>query len=273
MTVQTLLRHRSNTSSPPDKHISYSQIKTYSMCSLKWWFSRYYSSEFTPATFIFGKSWHATVGEYYRNIYLGKTVTTDYLQNIFMTEYKKNDENIRYSKSSAPPTNEQIATMLNIFLESISPGKVIAIEQKVRCQLANGLPDLLGYIDLIELVTDENGYAAIHLVDFKTCARDPKDSLDADQLMLYFHAVNQSGLLNEFKLPIYLRFDYLIKTKCPGYGSLLIEPDNRQIERALSKVAQCWRGMDAGITYPCPGWMCSGCGYKSLCAKWPDALG
>lgn len=272
MTTQIAPQQAAKNNHPPDTHISFSQIKTYSMCSLKWWYSRRYKADCTPSALVFGKAWHAAVEEYYQQLLQGTAASASHLQQVFTNEYQKNAVDIQYGKTDGPPTEEQVGTMLTTFLQAVKPGKVIAIEQEIRCRINDSLPELLGYIDLIELVTDDSGTHTIHLVDFKTCARDPKDSLDADQLLLYYHAVKQIGLLREFNLPIRLRFDYLIKTKNPGYGSLIIDPDSKQIERVLAKVTQCWRGMASDVTYPCPGWQCSGCGYKSLCSKWPQTL-
>ena len=45
----------------PKPHLSYSQIRTYATCSLKWWYSRRYEPESVPSALVFGKAWHAAV--------------------------------------------------------------------------------------------------------------------------------------------------------------------------------------------------------------------
>jgi len=159
--------------------------------------------------------------------------------------------------------------MLDIFLQSVRPGKVIAIEQEVRCSIGDDLPEFLGYIDLVEVTQPEPGKYTLTLVDFKTAAKNPGETLSEDQLLLYAWAAGQTGLLSEFRLPLSLRYDYMVKTKEPKCGTLTVEPNNRATQRVLAKIRECWRGMEAGIAYPCPGWQCAGCGYKSRCGKWP----
>lgn len=253
-------------------HLSYSQVRSYATCSLKWWFSRRYEPEFVPAALVFGKAWHAAVERYYQLHLEGHPHTMTTLLEAFFTEYRKEAKPIQYGKTDAAPAEEQIAAMLQAFLAVAAPGKVIAIEQEVRCSLGDDLPELLGYIDLVEALPEPKGGYALHLVDFKSCARDPGDSLDGDQLLLYAWAVRQTGLLAEFQLPLRLRFDYITKTKVPQAGCVPVEIQESAIQRILAKIRQCWRGMRQEIVYPCPGWQCAGCGYKTRCGRWPKEL-
>lgn len=253
----------------PAPHLSYSQVRTYSSCSLKWWYSRRFEAEIVPAALVYGKSWHAAVECYYQHALEGRAANLSTLVGAFTDEYQQERKPIHYGKNDAAPTAEQITKMLACFLQAVQPGKVIAIEQEIRCALGEGLPELLGYIDLVELIRDQDGNYALHLVDFKTTGRDPGESIDPDQLLLYAWAVRKTGLLAEFDLPVALRYDYLVKTKEPKYGSFSVPVKESSTQRILAKIRQCWRGMREEIAYPCPGWQCAGCGYKSRCGKWP----
>ena len=203
-------------------HLSYSQIRTYATCSLKWWYSRRYEPESVPSALVFGKAWHAAVERYYQLHLEGRPQNLTTLLEAFFSEYRQEKKPIQYGKTESAPEENHVAAMLQAFLATVKPGKVIAIEQEVRCSLDSELPPLLGYIDLVEAVPEPGGYA-LHLVDFKSCARDPKDTLDPDQLILYLWAVQNTGLLSEFKLPLRLRFDYITKTKTPQAGSQSVE--------------------------------------------------
>ena len=254
----------------PTPHLSYSQVRTYSTCSLKWWYSRRFKPAFVPSALVFGKAWHAAVECYYQLALEGRPQNLTTLLDAFFTEYRQEKQPIQYGKNDAQPSAEQVTKMLQCFLQSVKPGKVIAIEQEIRCPLGEGMPELLGYIDLVEITQDEQGRYALNLIDLKTCARTPKDSIDPDQLVLYDYAVRKTGLLSEFHLPIQLRYDYMVKTKEPQYGILPVAAGRS--ERVLEKIKHCWRGMGAGIAYPCPGWQCAGCGYKARCGKWPKEV-
>ena len=250
-------------------HLSHSQIRTYATCSLKWWYSRQYTPEFVPSALVFGKAWHAAVERYYQINLEGRPATLTALVGAFMDEYARESGDIRYGAKEELPSTEQVSRMLEVFLNSVTPGRVIAIEQEVRCSLGEGMPELLGYIDLIELVEREGKYF-LHLVDFKTSARSPQESPEPDQLLLYAYAARQTGILAEFAVPLVLRYDYMVKTKEPKYLSLSVEPDETATARVLAKFRECWRGMRERVVYPCPGWQCAGCGYHPRCGKWPQ---
>ncbi len=137
--------------------------------------------------------------------------------------------------------------------------------------MAPGLPALKGRIDLVEIRRDESGDRYVHVVDFKTAAkRMGSDDIDRDQMDLYAMAVRQTGLLQELRLPLTLRVDVVTKTKVSGVTPIMFLPDSRNEKRVIAKAREIWKCMSAGVCYPSAGWQCAGCGYKTLCGKWPD---
>ncbi len=219
----------------PDKlHISYSQVKSYCMCSLKWYCSRNFEAESVSSALVFGKAWHAAVEMFYQRHMQGETVsqpgsgTASQLHAMFITEYEKETKPICYGKSEDKDSLlEKAGQMLTVFCEQVKPGRVVAIEEEVRCQLAHEIPELLGYIDLVEIETNEQGQDELVLVDFKTAARKP-DSPDYNQLILYALAAHRTGLAQQYNLPLSLRFDYITKTRNPEYLQFRFKPDHSQ---------------------------------------------
>ena len=104
---------------------------------------------------------------------------------------------------------------------------------------------------------------------WKTAAKKQND-MPADQLHLYEMAVQATGLVKDFDLPIRLGFRVITKTKDPDFQILNVESSTQQQERLKAKMGACVKGMKAGIVYPNPGWQCGSCPFKRHCAVWPD---
>jgi len=271
------LTEPTNRITPSNKsdHISYSQIKSYCMCSLKWYFSRHFESVSVSSALVFGKSWHAAVEHYYQEHMQGVTADVTQLFDVFSSEYAEEKKPIIYGKTESEDILfEKAQQMLKVFCDNVIPGKVVAIEEEIRCTLQQDMPELLGYIDLIEICKNDRGEDELVLVDHKTTARKPAGpgapgAPDYNQLLLYAIAAHKLNLVKQYNLPLRLRFDYITKTKEPSYIQFRFEPDHNKARRLLATMRSCCRGMREGIIFPNPGWQCSGCGYKKLCDKWP----
>jgi hypothetical protein len=86
----------------------------------------------------------------------------------------------------------------------------------------------------------------------------------------YAIAAHRLGIVDQYKLPLQLRYDYITKTKEPQYLQFTFAPDHNEAKRIIARFKACCKGMREDIIYPNPGWMCSGCGYKAFCGKWPE---
>jgi RecB family exonuclease len=252
-------------------HLSASQLRTYSNCSLQWFFSRRYAPEFVGAALVFGTAFHAAIEAYYQGQLEGQETTAEELMDVFNRTWKMETLPISYGKDEITLFTKA-EKMIDAFLATVNPGEVIAVEEPFVCDLAEGVPPLVGTIDLIEVRRDETGARRLHLVDFKTAARKPSNPTDLndDQLILYGVGAHRSGLLAQFDMPFCLEYRVVTKTKTPEVISIPIEPDKHDALRLIEKARVCWRGMEAGVCFPSPNWMCANCGYKSRCGKWPN---
>lgn len=130
----------------------------------------------------------------------------------------------------------------------------------------------LSYSQLKSYAASSNRH--LFLVDLKTAAkRMDEGDLDHDQLALYAIAARKTGLLEQMGLPLMLRVDVILKTKVSEVIPITILPDRESETRVVAKARQIWKSMDAGVCFPNPGWRCQDCGYRRLCAKWPDIPG
>ena len=278
----TLERTPYKATRPDQPYISASQIRSYSSCPLAWRLSRTHHPEHVSAALIFGSAFHAAAELFYQKRLEGKMAGFDDLMCAYDNKWLEHDKPkddkpplpVKFSSKTDPVTLRQTAIkMLEAFLAhaEANVGEVIAVEEEFLIQMAPGLPALKGRIDLIEIRGDSSGGKYINLVDFKTAAKrmNPED-VDRGQLGLYAIAMRETGLLEQLRLPLVLRVDVVTKTKDPEVIPIPITPNCYNENRVIAKAREIWKCMSAGVCYPNPGWQCAGCGYKTLCNKWPN---
>jgi len=280
--TRTLESTQHKTTRPDQTHLSYSQLKSYASCSLAWRLSRTHHPEHVSAALVFGSAFHAAAEKLYQTRLEGKTTTHQELMDAYQAVWTRHFDApagrepvpIRYStKSDLPALHQTASRMLEAFLihAEQNMGEVIAVEEPFEIELTPDLPVLKGRIDLIEIRTGTSGNRYLHLADFKTAAkRMDEGDIDCDQLTLYAIAARKTGLLEQIGLPLVLRVDAALKTKTAEIIPITVTPDRANEVRVAAKARQIWKAMSAGVCYPSPSWMCSGCGYKTLCNKWPN---
>ncbi len=264
------------------QHISASQLKSYAGCPLAWRLSRTRRPEHVSASLVFGSAFHAAAERFYQMRLEGKDATFTNLMEAYDAKWQERTDAedgtppppVKYSAKAGPEElRETAGRMLEAFLAHAvaNVSEVIAVEEEFLVPMASGLPALKGRIDLIEIRTDESGEKRIHVVDFKTSSkRMGANDIDRDQMDLYALAIRQTGLLDELRFPLTLRFDVVTKTKISNVTPITLLPDTRNEKRVIAKAREIWKCMSAGVCYPSAGWYCAGCGYKTLCGKWPD---
>ena len=224
-----------------DIHLSHSQCRTYSECSLEWYLSRRYPAEFVSANLIFGSSFHAALDVHFQARLEGREATLEDMLAAFTAHW--NDEiagkhrrapvQVKFSAKDESEENLRALAerMLLAFLEYQKGrvSEVIAIEEEFRIELDADLPPLVGKIDLIEVETGEDGTRRLYLTDFKTASKKPTlDTIGADQAQLYGRAAVGMGLVNAFRLPLALRYLVVTKTKAPEVVTLPVKLIVRQ---------------------------------------------
>ncbi len=263
-------------------HISASQLRSYSGCPLAWKLSRTHRPEHVSAALIFGSAFHAAAEVFYQRRLEGKTASINDMMQAYdikwLEQGKPKDGKapipIKYTAKAGPVELRQTAvSMVEVFIAhaTANTGEVIAVEEEFVIHMAPGLPALKGRIDLIEIRHAASGGSHVHLVDFKTSAKRMKSvDVDRGQLDLYAIAVRKTGLLEQLRLPLVLRVDAVTKTKTPEVTPIEITPNRYNEHRVIAKAQEVWKCMFAGVCYPNPGWQCAGCGYKTMCNKWPN---
>ena len=256
---------------PARDYISFSAIRTYQQCPLRYFF-RYIAGipEATiSAALVFGSAIHRAIEHHFRALLESNSAATqeDLLQ-AYQSEWQAQSLPVRFSKEEQADSFDDLAKrMLAAFANSdlAKPaGRILAIEESLRGELVPGLPDLLGKIDLILETPTE-----LLVTDWKTSrAKYTPDQVNesAAQLLLYGELAKDFAPGKQIRL----QFGVLTKTKdvCVDFHSFPFEQST--LDRTKRVVERVWQAIQAEHFFPAPSPMnCSGCPYRDPCRKWP----
>ncbi len=252
-------------------YISYSAITTFRSCPLKYKF-RYIDgldTDTVSSSLIFGTAIHAAIEEYFRAKMAGDTLPSQlemldvYHQIWQATEISK----VQLGKTETLDTLAVLAgKIITAFLASdltSLDGTILGVEEELRGKLLDGVPDLLGRVDLLLETSD-----TISVVDFKTArsAWTPDQASDnSEQLMLY------CDLVRRLVPGKSLRLKYVIftKTKDPAVQLIDLPFEQQKLDRTKAAIRAIWSAIESGYFYPVPSVMnCPSCPYRTQCAAW-----
>ena len=258
------LRHRD--------YLSYSAITLFQKCPLAFRF-RYLDGlreKTTSSSLAVGRSVHAALEAWFTARMQGDPEPDlDMLVSAFWDEWRCCNEEtpIRFGKKEDVKTVDDLARrVLTSFSESPAArpeGDIIGIEEELRGPLIDGVPDLLGRIDLILETNDE-----LVIVDWKTSrSRWSEEQADqaAGQLLLY------GALAKEMspQKPVRLEFGILAKTKVPSIEVRTVTNDSKRTARTIAMVKRVWSAIAQQNFYPCPSVMnCMTCPFRAPCRDW-----
>ena len=252
-------------------YISWSALSTFRTCPLKYKF-RYVDGlpeESVSSALVFGTGIHSAVEQHYQAILSGDpNPDLDALLFAYRSAWLPHDPDaIQFGSSETRASLDALASrMLTAFLNSPTAsvqGRVLGVEEEIRGMLVEGVPDLLGRIDL--LTEDDN---AVAITDIKTgrgkwSQEQVEDA--GEQLLLYSHLASEIAPGKK----IQTRFLVLTKTKEPVVEEHVREVERGKVKRTLAGVERVWRAIESGVFYPAPSTMnCATCGYRAACRAW-----
>ena len=252
-------------------YLSWSAVSTFMQCPLKFKF-RYLErlpEETLSSSLLFGSGIHQALEEFFRaELAGGPKPTLEKLVYIYRSTWLPADpEAVSLGGSDTRESLDRLAVkVLRAFLASDSAGllgHVLGVEEEISGLLVEGVPDLLGRVDL---VTEEKD--SLTITDFKTSrGKWSADTVEeaSSQLLLY------SSLAGAFspKKTIRLRFVVLTKTANPTVEQHFAEINPQKLARVKKIFERVWGAIQTGVFYPAPSVMnCSGCGFKQACAAW-----
>ncbi len=142
-------------------------------------------------------------------------------------------------------------------------GTVVGVEEQLRGELIQGVPDLLARLDLLVVTTD-----ALVITDFKTSRSRWKVGQaqdQAEQLLLYSELAKQILPGKE----LWLEFAVVTKAKTPIAERHRVQIDRQRIDRTKNLVLRVWQAIEAEHFYPAPSPMnCPSCPFREPCRNW-----
>lgn len=266
-----LLESQQQKPPPCRDYLSYSAIRTYQGCPLRYYFKYVLGlpENVVAASLLFGAGIHSALEAFYRALLAGEdSLAQDDLLGAFWGAWEdRQAQEIRLGKGEDLSTIGGLADrMIRAFLASdlaSTRGTIIGVEEELRGQVFGELPDLVARVDLIVDAGD-----SVSVTDFKTsrCQWDDDQVVSsADQLLLYSELVRP---LADGR-PLYLNFLVLTKTKVPSITLHPVEYNARQVDRTKRIVEKVWRAIEAEHFYPTPSPLqCPNCPFRAPCAQW-----
>ncbi len=258
---------------PPPKrdYLSYSAVRTFQGCPLKYRF-RYIDGlpeECVSSALVFGSAIHAVVEFFFSQQLAGEEEPSlDELLSVYQQSWRdRSEQEVRFGKTETTNSLHQLADrMLTAFLASDltnQEGRILGVEDELRGEMTPQLPDLLGRIDLI-LETDDS----VVVLDFKTSRsawNDQQAENQSEQLFLYADLVRR--LIPGKRLR--LQFAVITKAKSPNVQLLEASFEQSKLDRTKRVFESVWSAIQSGHFYPSPSPMqCPSCGYRNQCAAW-----
>ena len=254
-------------------YISYSAISTFRSCPLKYRF-RYIDglpSETVSSSLVFGSAIHSAIEEYFLAQLAGESpLSREKMLAAYHSSWQATDmSTVELGKNETLDGLTNLAgRMIDTFLASSLTrleGRILGVEETLRGVLLDGMPDLLGIVDLL-VETDDT----LTVIDFKTSRSSW--SLDqaidsSEQLLLYCDLARRMVPGKTLRL----KFAMLTKTKEPVIQQIDLPFHQEQLDRTKHAVSAIWAAIETGNFYPnLTPMQCPGCSYRSPCAAWPN---
>jgi len=249
-------------------HLSVSQISTWLQCPRKYRFQYIDKVPWTtvPSSLTQGTAIHAALAALSQARLEGDEPTLDDLHGAYRVAWAAESKPIDLRDGESPEALDAMAkALLAVALEQPRAGRVLAVEEPFRIELAPGVPPLVGVIDLIE----ERGGRAV-IVEHKTAAQRFTDQRVADdyQPTAYALAALEMGLPGvKFIEDVEVRFNVLLKLKKPAIDERPTRRTSRQADELREVASMVWLARDVGVFPPNRGWACATCPFREPCAR------
>jgi len=236
------------------------------------YFFRYHAALPEPtvaASLVLGAGLHAGIELHFRELLVGNAPPSlDTLLDVFWSVWHERDgQVIHFGKGDDINTIGHLAErMFRAFQVSSFArprGTIIGVEEELRGQIIQGLPDLLARVDLMVDEAD-----ALVIYDFKSTRSSWSEDQVTDaagQLLLYRELAKPMA---DGK-PVHLRFAVLSKAKVPDLVVHDVPVNSHQVERTKRIVERVWRSIQGGHFFPSPSAItCYSCPYRQPCGAW-----
>jgi len=251
-------------------HLSYSAIRSYLMCPMKYWHNYQNKSEpsHRPLALVLGSAVHQALAAYYTHCKTtGMKISPDELLDVFRdTIDRELDRPVPIKlpdDGDAGGMLDQGVAMLQVFWEKADVPEVIAVEQAFAVPLfdpTTGEQFDFPLIGAMDLLVRHKGKPLI--IEHKTSARRYAGwQLELEmQPSVYKYAAEQLGFGDAD-----LTYQILLKAKTPAIQHCKIKRTPAQIREMLETFSAIVKAIDAGHFWKNRSWACSDCQYAWLC--------
>ncbi len=252
-------------------YISWSSINAYMRCPMR--FRLQYvegqQPESVSSSLVFGSAIHSALEQHFTRLFAGDDSSDlDELLAVYDRVWHEETQTVRFGKAETPESLRDLAgRMLTAFLSHDAAtlgtsGRLLGVEEELRGAIIDGVPDILGRIDLM-ILTDK----ALRIIDFKTSRSAwsaSKITEAAPQQLLYSQLVRP--IADAFRVPVQVEWVVITKGKSPKVECHKLTPNLAQIHRTNEMVRGVWRAICGEFFFVNPSTMnCSTCPHRTAC--------
>ena len=249
-------------------HLSASQINLYLMCSLKYRFQYIdrLPKPFKSSGLVFGSVIHSSLEWLHKERLRKKEPSLERLLKIFETDWFSQtvEAEIRYKNSESEPN--LLVMGKQMLTQYFHAEKTPAVNAEIPFSLPLVDPisgavlgvTLEGFIDLIQ-----EGH---EIVEFKTSARTMTAQKVHESVQLTCYAYAYEMLFQT--RPQRLTVVNLVKTRTPKQVILRTKRTKKDHQRLFHLANEVLRGIQLGIFFPQPSFICADCEYAEPCKDW-----
>lgn len=252
-------------------YISWSSISTYMRCPMR--FRLQYVLGHRPdsvsSSLVFGSAIHSALEEHFTRLFAGAAApSVDDLLTVYDRVWREETQSVRFGKTETPESLRDLAgRMLTAFqghdvATMDSSCRLIGVEEELRGTIVDGVPDVLGRVDLMVLTEK-----SLRIIDFKTSRSAwsaSKITEAAPQQLLYSQLAKP--IADAFDVPIEIEWIVLTKAKHPKVERHSLTPDPAAIRRTNTMVRNVWRAICGEYFHINPSVMnCSTCPHQTIC--------
>jgi CRISPR/Cas system-associated exonuclease Cas4 (RecB family) len=246
-------------------HLSVSQVKTYLLCPLKY-FYRYIAQLLAPPSseLTLGRSVHSALETNFRQKVTSQTdLPLSHVTDAFSDAWEQEVKETIFDDGEKPgQIKDEGIKILGVYHPTVSPTiQPKAVEQPFELSFANVPYTFKGKIDL----EDVHG----RIIDHKTTKRAPTPEQVKQDLQLT--AYSMAHQVTQGRPEASLRLDVAVRTKVPKIMHLETHRTPTDHTRFLKLLGYVAKGIQSGLFYPNPGFTCPSCPYRQQCSAWQDA--
>jgi putative RecB family exonuclease len=249
--------------------VSASKLSCWGTCRAKFWY-RYVLKLTKPATGALhvGKSVHWALQQWSKARWFGRPLDAEGLKHGFDLHWESSQEKepVAWEIDEEEKQREKAWGLVDMYLRDTpipAEEKPEGVEVSIEADLPDGLPKLVGVIDLVR----PEGV----VVDFKTASATP---LVAQAIHRNETQLTAYGILHREatgKEASAFELHHLVKTKVPKLVVTHVGAMTAQREQKfLHQVESFIDGLEREDFVPSPGLHCSSCEFFHECQRWPE---